>query len=229
MTQKNNLAHIAIIMDGNRRWATARGLPKLIGHSEGSKTFETIVKAVEKHKIPYLTVYALSTENLNRDKKELEHLFSLFEKVIDHLETFIAHDTRFNVIGNLDLIPHNVRENLTTLMKKTQSHKGMTLTLAIAYGGRDEIIRATQKIIKKGLKPEEVTEQIFQNHIDTHDLPDVDLMIRTGGHARLSGFLPWQSTYAELYFTDILWPDFSPEELDRAIEWHNTQVKNKGK
>lgn len=226
---KNNIKHLAIIMDGNRRWATQKGLPKLMGHSEGAKTFRKLVEATNERGIKYLTAWALSTENLQRGEEELKHLFSLMSKMTDYLGDFKKNNVRFNTIGDLSRIPENVQDKFNQLKKETKNNTGLTLNLAVAYGGRDEIVRVTQKIIQAGLAPEEITESKFEEFLDTAGMPEVDLVIRTGGHQRLSGYLAWQTTYAELYFTDLMFPDFGTEELDKAIEWFNQQERKRGK
>ncbi len=226
---EHNIKHIAIILDGNRRWATKRGLPKFLGHTEGVKALKKTIKAASERKIPFLTAWALSTENLQRSEEELKHLFSLFEKIPNSLGDFKKNNVRFRIIGDLTRIPVKVQNILTDLVTETEKNTGLTLNLAVAYGGRDEIVRATKKMIETGLKPEEITENKFEEFLDTAGMPEVDLIIRTGGHRRLSGYLAWQTTYAELYFTDIMFPEFSEKELDKAIEWFNEQERNKGK
>ncbi len=229
LSMEHNIKHIAVIMDGNRRWATQRGLPKLLGHSEGAKAFKKLVEAANKRGIQYLTTWGLSTENLQRSEEELKHLFNLMSKITDYLGDFKKNNVRFNIIGDMSRIPQNVQDKFIELKEKTKNHTGLTLNLAIAYGGRDEIVRATKKIIETGLRIEEITETKFGEFLDTTGMPEVDLVIRTGGHQRLSGYLPYQTTYAELYFTDLMFPDFNEEELDKAIEWFNTQERKRGK
>lgn len=226
MSTEKKLQHIAMIMDGNRRWAVERGMPKLMGHTEGAKALKKIARAVKDKGIPYLTVWALSTENLkNRSEKELEHLFSLFNRLTDYLGDFEKDNVRCNIIGDLSKLPKKTQEKLQELLDKTKDNTALTLTLAINYGGRDEILRAIQKI-KAG---DNVTEENFTTYLDTHDLPEPNLIIRTGGHQRLSGFLPWQCTYSELYFTNTFWPAFNEAELDKALDWYNEQQQNRGK
>lgn len=226
LTQK--LKHIAFIMDGNRTWAKSKGLPKMMGHTEGIKSFKKIVEHANNLHIPYITFWALSTENLkNRSETELKHLFSLFSKLIDYIEELRKENIKFNVIGNISKIPNNVQENLNKLKEQTKNHTGMTLTLAVNYGGRDELVRAVNNMLD--LKLEKISEENFNNYLDTTNLPDVDLVIRTSGHQRLSGYLPWQTTYAELYFTKTKWPAFKANHLDEAIDWFLEQKRNKGK
>jgi undecaprenyl diphosphate synthase len=227
---ETNLKHIALIMDGNRTWAKAKGLPKMIGHTEGAKNLRRIAKAASDKGIAYLTLWALSTENLkNRSESELKHLFSLAEKIINHLTDFEDNNVRFNLIGDITKLPESTQEALNHLVEKTSHHTGMTMTLAINYGGRDEIVRATKKMIDKGMSAKDITEESFEDCLDTADMPNVDLVIRTSDHQRLSGYLPWQTTYAELYFPKVKWPAFSEDDLENAITWFNEQKRNKGK
>lgn len=222
--------HIAIIMDGNRRWATERNLPKLKGHTEGAKNLKVIARAASDARIPYLTVWALSTENLkNRTEAELKHLFALIKKLPEYLSEFTRMNTRIHLIGDTAALPHDVQKTLHAMTEETKTHTGMVLTLAINYGGRDEIRRAVRRIVASGINADSVTEDVFAEHLDTAGLPEVDLIIRTGGDQRLSGYLPWQSTYAELYFTDTKWPAFTAQEFLAAIDWFGKQKRNKGK
>ncbi|MBU0660737.1 di-trans,poly-cis-decaprenylcistransferase [Patescibacteria group bacterium] len=225
------IQHIAAIMDGNRRWATERGMPKLLGHTQGAKNILSVVKEVMAHDVKFLTLYALSTENLKRSEEELAHLFSLFNKLVDSLDKFIENNVQFRVIGNMSLLPQKTQDKLQEVVEKTSTYTESTLvlTLAVAYGGRDEITRAVQKIMQSNISVEDVTEKSFGDYLDTVGMPDVDLLIRTGGHKRLSNFLPWQSTYAEYYFTDVFWPEFNKKELNKAIDWFHLQKRNKGK
>jgi undecaprenyl diphosphate synthase len=226
ITNKPN--HIAIIMDGNRRWATERGMPKIIGHTEGAKNVRTIAKTVQSKGISHLTLYALSTENIReRSREELNHLYSLFEKLVDYIGDFLENNAQLRVIGNLSGLPEKTQEKLKEVMEKTKNNTGFVLTLAINYGGRDEIARAVQKILDDG--HQKISEQLIHNYLDTKNMPDVDLVIRTGGHQRLSNFLLWQAAYAELYFTETKWPGFGVEELNTALVWFQEQQRNRGK
>ncbi len=225
---EHNIKHLALIVDGNRSWATHKGLPKFLGHTEGVKMLKRIIKAASKKNIPYLTAWLLSTENLQRPEDELKHLFSLFITFNNEKE-LMENNIQLRTIGDLSRVPENVQNKMKELQEKTKNNTGMILNFAIAYGGRDEIVRATQKIIKAGLTPEEITESKFEEFLDTAGMPEVDLVIRTGGHQRLSGYLPWQSTYAELYFTNTRFPDFNEEELDKAIQWFTEQERKRGK
>lgn len=217
-------------MDGNRRWATERHLPEFVGHTEGAKQIKAIAKKARSLEIPYLTLFALSTENLkNRSQSELDHLFSLIDDLTSYLPDLAANNIRFYVIGDLSQIPQTVRSKLESLMRTTSNHTAMTITLAINYGGRDEIVRAVNKLIENTEIPRPITETEFSKHLDTDSLPDVDLMIRTGGDQRVSNFLPWQSIYAELYFTPAKWPAFTATDLEAAIAWFHEQKRNRGK
>lgn len=226
----NELKHIAIMMDGNRRWATEHHLPKIVGHTEGGKNLKKIISACIKRNIKFFTVWALSTENIKeRDEVELKHLFSLFEKLVDYLGDFNKENVRVNIIGDLSKLPLSTQEKLTSLVDLTKNNTGLVFTIGVNYGGRDEIIRAINKMNSSNVHPGQITEEGFSKYLDTAELADPDLMIRTGGANRLSGFLPWQSTYAELYFTSTYWPAFTEVDLDKAIEWYQQQKRNRGK
>lgn len=230
MKKQNNLQHIAIILDGNRRWATEKGLPKVMGHTKGAQNLKKIGLAGLKKNIPYLTVWGLSTENLkNRSPEELAHLFDLFGKLVDYLDDFFKNGVRCNLIGDLSGLPENTRNKLQEVVERTKHNTKMTLTIALNYGGRDEIIRAFKKMTDAKIKLEDISEKTVQSFLDTANMPEVDLVIRTGGDSRLSGWLPWQTTYAELYFTKTYWPAFDEQELDKAIDWFHSQKRNKGK
>lgn len=231
MTQSSPVPqHLAIIMDGNRRWATERGLPKMAGHTQGAKNLKTIAKAVQAAGIRYLTLYALSTENLKeRSPEELKHLFTLFEEVVDYLGDFIKNNAQVRVIGDLESIPEKTRRSLEQVIEKTKANSEITLTLAINYGGRDELVRAVRKIAAQNIPVENITEETISQNLDTANLPDVDMVIRTAGNQRLSGYLPWQSIYAELYFTDTKWPAFDKTELQKSLDWFAEQQRNRGK
>lgn len=227
---ENELKHIAIIMDGNRRWATEHHLPKLMGHTEGGKNLKNIIAACQKKNIKFLTVWALSTENLQeRSPEELEHLFSLFEKLIDYLDDFRKNNVRLDIIGDLSKIPQTTREKLMVMVKSTEKNTNLLFTMAVNYGGHDEIIRTVKKIIDNKISSDKLTEEVFSKYLDTAQIPNPDLIIRTGGAIRLSGFLPWQSAYSEIYFTSTYWPAFKEKDLDTAIEWFGQQKRNRGK
>ncbi len=227
-TQKPH--HIAFIMDGNRRWATQRGLPKMQGHTQGLENFKKIIKECQKEKIPYITFWALSTENLQkRDALELKHLFTLLSQIRDFLHELVAYNARVRYIGDLSKLPAGLRNVLRDIAEKTEGHTAMTITLAINYGGHDEIIRVAKKITTITKSSSQVSAKIINQYIDSGFLPPVDLIIRTGGHKRLSGFLPWIADYAELYFTDTMWPAFTLAHLKKALDWYAQQQRNFGK
>lgn len=228
--QKHNPSHVAIIMDGNRRWATEHNLPKLIGHTEGGKNLKKIIAACKDRGINFLTVWALSTENLKeRSPEELKHLFSLFEKLVDYLDDFKKNNIRANIIGDASKLPASTQKKLGELLENTKNNTGLVFTLAVNYGGRDEILRTIKKIIESGISAAEVTEEVVSQNLDTINLPEPELIIRTGGASRMSGFMPWQGIYSEMYFIKTYWPAFSEKDLDIAIEWFGEQQRNRGK
>lgn len=212
--------HVAIIMDGNRRWAKQKGLPAVEGHDYAAMhAIEPIIDRCAALKIPYVTFWAFSTENWKRDQQEISALFSVFRKGLRVLATrFIKKGARFRILGEINRFPKDIAQKSLELMTQSQKNKVVTVSFALNYGGRDEILRAVKKIIDKGIKAKDVTEELFSSMLDTAGIPDPDLIIRTGGEKRLSGYLPWQSVYAELYFTPTLFPDFNAQEFDKALE-----------
>lgn len=212
--------HIAIIMDGNGRWAKARGLQRTAGHREGVESVRAITEEAARLGVKYLTVYAFSTENWNRPEAEVTTLMKLF---IDALEEalFMKNNIRFRVIGQRDRLPQDVLEHLTNSEERTEGNTRMTLTLALSYSSRWELTDTMQKIAREvaagSLKPEEVTEETITQHLNTFFMPDPDLLIRTGGELRMSNYLLWQCAYSELYFCNTYWPDFREEDFWRAI------------
>lgn len=214
------LNHVAIIMDGNRRWAKARGLEPVKGHEAAVKNaIEPIITYLANQKIPYVTFWAFSTENWKRDEEEIKAIFDIFRLGLNTLAIkLIQMGARFRLLGNINKFPKDIAQKSLDLITKSKGNSVITTTFALNYGGRDEILRAVKKIVKDKLKPEEITEEVFGSYLDTAGLPDPDLIIRTGGDKRLSGYLPWQSVYAELFFTPTLFPDFAPKELDKILE-----------
>lgn len=207
--------HIAIIMDGNGRWANKRFLPRSVGHSEGAKNLEKILTYANKIGIKYLTVYAFSTENWKRSEEEVSTLMGLFKNYIKNEEkNFMINNIKFMVSGREENIPLDLLKAIRALEEKTFNNTGIVLNLAFNYGGRAEIIDAVNKIISSGEK--EITEESFKKYL-YKDIPDPELMIRTSGEYRISNFLLWQIAYSELYITEKLWPDFDEEELNKAI------------
>jgi undecaprenyl diphosphate synthase len=232
---KDNLPkHLAIIMDGNGRWAKQRGLLRALGHESGSKAVKTTVECCTKLGIENLTLYAFSTENWNRPKLEIETLMKLLiSSLKKEFDTLHKNNIRLNSIGNLDLLPKKVKQELLDVIEKTKNNTRMTLTLALSYGSREEITQAFKSICDKVknniISIDSIDESIINKHLYTHNLPDVDLLIRTSGEHRISNFLLWQIAYAELYFTDVLWPDFKEENLYEAIISYQKRERRFGK
>lgn len=212
--------HVAIIMDGNRRWAKERGLPAEEGHDYAAmKVIKPIVERCADLKIPYVTFWAFSTENWKRDESEIKALFNIFRKGLRTLALeLVKRGARMRLLGEIDKFPKDIAETVSKVIEKSQKNEVITVTFALNYGGRDEILRGIKKIVEKGYKAKEITEELFSSVLDTAGMADPDLIIRTGGEKRLSGYLPWQSVYAELYFTDTLFPDFSVTEFDKALD-----------
>ena len=225
--------HVAIILDGNGRWAKKHFMPRNMGHSQGARVVEQICEDAWDLGIKYLTVYAFSTENWKRPEKEVKALMKLLRK---YLKDSIARTTRNNmkvrVIGERSRLDKDILEAIEELEKVSSVNTGLNFTIALNYGSRDEMIRACRTLASEcaagRLTPEEITEERFSSCLDTGDLPDPDLMIRTSGEQRLSNWMLWQLAYAEFYFTDVLWPDFNKKELARAIEYYNTRERRFG-
>ena len=213
-----NLKHIAIIMDGNGRWASRRGLPRAIGHLKGVKNVRSIVEACREREIELLTLYAFSTENWKRPKREVKTLMKYLEEyLVKEMPTLKKNNIRLSAIGRIEDLPLNVQAKLREVISETSSCNGMVLNLALNYGGRSEIVDAIKKIQAK-TQGVEIDEGNFSDFLYTKGLPDPDLLIRTGGEERLSNFLLWQLAYTEIYFTKKLWPDFGKKDLDEAME-----------
>ncbi|HZW77586.1 MAG TPA: isoprenyl transferase [Flavobacteriaceae bacterium] len=215
-------AHVAIVMDGNGRWAQLRGLFRHKGHENGTKAVREVVEGCAEIGVKHLTLYAFSTENWNRPAVEVTLLMKLLVSSLkSEMERLVQNDIKLNAIGNLDALPQSTRNELLRAIEKTKNHKRMTLTLALSYGSREEIVKTIQeisdKVKNKLISPRDIDEQTINNHLYTRNLPDVDFLIRTSGEQRISNFLLWQIAYAELYFTDILWPDFTKENLFEAL------------
>lgn len=213
--------HIAFIMDGNGRWAKKRGLPRKFGHREGAKTFKKITRYCKDIGIKNVTFYAFSTENWKRPEDEVKAIIELFREYIVDVRNYIGEEVRVLFLGDKTIFDVDLQKKMIDLEEDTKDYNKMTMLLAINYGGRDEIVHAAKIIsekVKNGeITSDEITEDMFQKYLYTADVPDVDLMIRPSGELRLSNFLIWQSAYAEFYFTDVLWPDFSPDELNKAL------------
>lgn len=211
--------HVGVIMDGNGRWAKLRGLPRIEGHRLGAERAKEIIEISGELGIKCLTLYAFSMENWHRPQSEISTLMKLLEMYLKkELQALVKKGIVFKAIGETWRLPENIRELIRETEEKTASNEGMTVVTALSYGGRNEIIRAVKKMMDTGVNPAEVTENLFSGYLDTAGLPPPDLIIRTSGERRLSNFLLWQSAYAELYFTDTLWPDFDKEEFMLAIQ-----------
>lgn len=225
--------HVAIILDGNGRWAKAKGMPRNYGHAQGSKNVEKICEEAWRMGIKYLTVYAFSTENWNRPKEEVDALMKLLRNYMKTcLKTAAKNDMKVRVIGDITRLDEDIQKRILELEEATKDNGGLNFQIAINYGSRDEItraVRALAKDVKEGkLMPEEVDETCIERYLDTHDIPDPDLLIRTSGEQRLSNYLLWQLAYTEFYFTDVPWPDFSKQELEKAIEQYNHRDRRYG-
>ena len=232
---QNKVKHLGVIMDGNRRWARAHMLESVMrGHEKGVDTFIDICKWCEEEDIPYLTVYAFSTENWNRSEQEVSSLFALMERFFrEEVGTCIERDIRMVIVGDLSRLEPGARETVRRTMEMTKDCKTLTCQVAISYGGRDEILRAARRYaedVRDGkADPSALTEDQFEQYLDTAGVPDIDFVIRTGGNRRLSNFFPWQTVYSEIWFTDTLWPDFTKEELRKALDYYERIQINKGK
>lgn len=234
-SEKNKIpAHIAIIMDGNGRWAKKRFMPRIVGHKFGVETLRNIVKHCSSLGVKYLTLYAFSTENWNRPEEEVSGLMELLITYLrNEIKELNDNQVRIKFIGYMDGMPKQVRTEMDLAEEKTKDNQGLVLNLAINYGGRDELKRGIQSLaqaVKEGsLEPEDITEDLISESLYTKGQLDPDLIIRTSGEIRVSNFLLWQLAYSEFYFTDVLWPDFNEKELDRAIEEYNHRNRRYGK
>lgn len=226
--------HLAIIMDGNGRWAKQKGMLRAFGHENGTKSVRMTVETCAKLGIAHLTLYAFSTENWNRPKLEVDTLMKLLiNSLKKELKTLSENNIKLNAIGNLDLLPKSAKKELFEVIKNTENNNRMTLTLALSYGSREEIVSAVKEISEKVknniISIGSIDESIINQHLYTRNLPEVDLLIRTSGEHRISNFLLWQIAYAELYFTPVLWPDFKEEDLYEAIISYQKRERRFGK
>ncbi len=221
--------HIAIIPDGNRRWAKKNGISVAEGHRKGYEVFEPIIQYAAQKNIPYLTFWAFSTENWKRTQEEVGLLMKLFQNVIasSFLDKFKQSNVKLRVIGDLTAFPHDLSSAIQKGIEETKNNDKITVSIGLNYGGRDEILRAVNMMLKN--QRSSISEKEFAGYLDTVGIPDPDLIIRTGGEQRLSGLLPWQSVYSELYFTDILWPEFNVDEFDKAVEWFSLRDRRRGR
>lgn len=224
--------HIAIILDGNGRWAKSKGMPRNYGHVQGSKNVETVCAAAYDLGVKYLTVYAFSTENWNRPKDEVDELMKLLHNYMKTcLKTAAKNNMRVRVLGDKMGLAPDIRERITELEEATKDYDGLNFQIALNYGGQDEIVRAVRKVMadtQKGLQPEDMTIEKFAGYLDTKGIPEPDLMIRTSGEQRISNFLIWQLAYTELYFTPVPWPAFGKKELEEAIAAYNQRDRRFG-
>lgn len=221
--------HVAIIMDGNGRWAKERGMPRVAGHRAGTENLRTIIRASAKFGIEYLTLYAFSTENWSRPRAEITGLMHILSEVIDReLNELNEEGARLVHIGHLDGLSKALQKKVRHAMELTRGNKRITIVLAFNYGGRDEIIHAIKQMIQDGVSAEDVDEELVDQYMFTNDIPDPDLVIRTSGEKRTSNFLTWQTVYSEWYFPKVYWPDFNEEELKKAIEEYASRDRRFG-
>ena len=222
-------SHVAIILDGNGRWAQQKNMPRTFGHKNGAENVVDIAIHAKKRGVKYLTLYAFSTENWKRPKKEVDYLMKLLIKFVnDKIDQLIEEDCKLNFLGDLSAIPDQTRKAVELALDKTKDNKSLFINIALNYGGRDELVHAFKNIISQGYKAEEVDEKLIAEYLYTKDIPDPDLLIRPGGELRISNFLIYQIAYSELYFTDKLWPDFSNEDFDKAIEEYSRRNRRFG-
>ena len=220
--------HIAIIMDGNGRWAKKRSLPRTAGHAAGSSNFKTIARYCNKIGLKYLTVYAFSTENWKRPKDEVDNIMNILRDYLKDAKNFKDENIKVKFIGDLEPLADDIKELIADAEKESENATGLWLNIALNYGGRDEIKNAVKKIISEGIPAEEITEDTISEHLYTAGQPDPDYIIRPSGEFRLSNYLIWQSAYAEYWFSDVLWPDFKPRHLEKAIEEYNRRNRRFG-
>lgn len=225
--------HVAIILDGNGRWAKSKGMPRNYGHTVGAKNVETVCRAADELGIKYLTLYAFSTENWNRPQNEVDALMKLLESYLKTcIKTADKNNMRVRVIGEISRLSEAFQQRIQQLEEASASNTGLNLTIAINYGSRDEMLRAIRRIVSDAqdgrIAAEDIDESMFASYLDTKELPDPDLLIRTSGEQRLSNYLLWQLAYSEFYFTDVPWPDFHKKELELAIEAYNKRDRRFG-
>ena len=225
---KNSINHLAIIMDGNGRWAKQKNQPRIFGHQTGAETAKKIINDCVKKEIPHLTLYTFSKENWSRPKEEIDTLMVLLSTMLQkETENMLRNNIRFNIVGKIEDLPEKTMDWVLSTIEKTKNNSGLILTLALSYGGRQEIIDAYNSLIKTDVKI--INEEILKNHLYCPELPDPDMIIRTGGEYRLSNFLLWQSAYTEIYVCDKNWPDFDVKELEKALEEYEKRNRTFGK
>ncbi len=233
-TVSNNIQHLAVIMDGNGRWARMRGLPRGAGHRAGVKTVRQLIGACEDHKIEYLTLFAFSSENWQRPKKEVSVLMDLFVSTLSkELSELHKNDICLKFIGDLTRFDKNLKQAIEKAEERTRDNKGLKLNIAVNYGGRWDIVNAAkqraQKVLDGDLAIDKIDESDFSQYLHLSSMPAPELLIRSGGEKRVSNFLIWQTAYSELYFTDCLWPAFDKKELDKAVQWFNSRQRRFGR
>ncbi len=226
-TERKIPTHIAVIMDGNGRWAKKRGLPRSAGHAAGSKTFKTVARYCNKIGVKYLTAYAFSTENWKRPKQEVDGIMDLLRDYLKDSKNYIKENIMLSFIGDRSALPEDIQQLMRTAEQDSANAIGLKCYLAINYGGRDEIVHAVKNIVASGVKADEITEQMISDNLYT-DYPDPDLIIRPSGEKRLSNYLIWQSAYSEFWFSDVLWPDFSSKHIEQAIDAYNKRDRRFG-
>lgn len=220
--------HIAIIMDGNGRWAKKRSLPRTAGHAAGSKNFKDIARYCNKIGLKYLTVYAFSTENWKRPKEEVDNIMKIFKEYLEDAKNFKDENIKVRFIGDRSVLDADIIRLMQESEDASRDATGLNLNIAINYGGRDEIVHAVKNIVDSGITPDEITEQTITDYLYTAGQPDPDFIIRPSGEYRLSNYLIWQSAYSEYWFSDILWPDFKPKDLEKAIDDYNHRNRRFG-
>ncbi len=226
--ERNIPNHIAIIMDGNGRWAKKRSLPRTAGHAAGSKKFKEIARYCNKIGVKYLTVYAFSTENWRRPKEEVDAIMNIFRDYLKDSANFKSENIMLRFIGDRSGMPEDIVELMAQAEYDSKDATGLKVYMAINYGGRDELVHAVRDIVKEGIDPKKITEDTISSHIYTKDYPDPELIIRPSGEYRLSNFLIWQSAYSEFWFSNVLWPDFTPDDLEKAIDDFNLRNRRFG-
>ncbi len=226
--KNSSINHLAIIMDGNGRWANQKNQQRVFGHEKGAQTAKKIIDNCVKRGIPHLTLYTFSKENWSRPKHEVDTLMILLSKMLkNETENMLRNNIRFNIVGKIGDLPVKTRDWVSSTLEKTKNNTGLVLTLALSYGGRQEIVDAVNSLIKSEVKI--INEEILKNHLYCPEMPDPDMIIRTGGEYRLSNFLLWQSAYAEIYVCSKNWPDFDENELDKALKEYENRNRTFGK
>ena len=227
-TERKIPTHIAIIMDGNGRWAKKRGLPRSVGHSAGAKKFKEIARYCNKIGVKYLTVYAFSTENWKRPKEEVEGIMNLLRDYLKDSANFKGENIKLRFIGNIEALPNDIQLLIENACRDSDDATGMTACLAVNYGGRDELTNAFKKLVKENVSASDITEELISKNLYTAEYPDPELIIRPSGELRTSNFLIWQSAYSEFWFHNVLWPDFTTDDLDKAIDDYNKRNRRFG-